>query len=45
MYKKAKEMLEENVISKYKAKSKELSKKYDMDILLKDFKKEIMEEN
>ena len=44
MYKKTKEMVAENVIQKYKLKSVELSKKYNMDVLLKDFKKEIMEE-
>ena len=42
MYSKVKEMIAEKNIQKYKLKSAELSKKYNMDILLKDFKEEII---
>ena len=43
MYKKTLELLSENNLEKYKLKSKELSKKYNLDDLLVDFKKKLLE--
>lgn len=45
MYDKTLEMINDNSILKYKEKSKELSKKYILENLLKDFKNELLEEN
>lgn len=45
MYEKTIELISENCIECYKNKSKELSKKYNLDILLTDFKKELLEDS
>ena len=45
MYDKALEMINDNSILKYKEKSKELSKNYIIENVLKDFKNELLEEN
>lgn len=45
MYDKTLEMINDNSILKYKEKSKELSKNYILENLLKDFKNELLEEN
>ncbi len=44
MYKKAKELIREGHLQEYKLESLKLSKKYDIDELLKDFKRELTEE-
>ena len=44
MYKKTIEMISDNSILKYKKKSKELSKNYILDNLLKNFKEELLED-
>ena len=44
MYKKTLEMINDNSILKYKKKSKELSKNYILDNLLKKFKEELLED-
>lgn len=45
MYEKTLEMINDNSVLKYKEKSKELSKNYILDNLLKDFKNELLEDN
>ena len=45
MYIKAKQMIYENDIQKYKEKSKKLSNNYNLEKLLKNFKKELLEED
>ena len=44
MYNKTVKLIESNCIEKYKEKSKELSKKYDINNILLNFKKDLLED-